>query len=45
VAPRVGIEMKCDDRKWKSENRKWDRGRCRRYKLKQKSLAGSEAQY
>jgi hypothetical protein len=27
-------KLKCDDRKWISENRKWARGRCRHYELK-----------
>jgi hypothetical protein len=34
LAPKVGIEMKWDDRKWKSENRKWAGGGYRRYDLK-----------
>ena len=31
---RLELKLKCDDREWKSENRKWARGRYRRYELK-----------
>src|SRR5258708_28454056 len=42
---KLELKLKCDDRKWKSENRKWARGRCRRYELKYKSPGETGAQY